>query len=82
MFQAVKSDSALEKLRDDLLALDPVIKATLSTTQAVDLVWGGVKVNALPEGATAVVNHRIAEDRYASFRSPSCSRPCIAREGS
>ncbi|ETW78965.1 Metallo peptidase M20 [Heterobasidion irregulare TC 32-1] len=61
-FQAVKSDSALEKLRNDLLALDPVIKATLSTTQAVDLVWGGVKVNALPEGATAVVNHRIAED--------------------
>lgn len=29
------------------------------TTQAVDLVSGGVKINALPEQASAVVNHRI-----------------------
>lgn len=29
------------------------------TTQAVDLISGGVKINALPEQATAVINHRI-----------------------
>ncbi|KAN0060080.1 hypothetical protein ACQY0O_008053 [Thecaphora frezii] len=29
------------------------------TTQAVDLISGGVKVNALPETASVVVNHRI-----------------------
>ncbi|ETS60733.1 hypothetical protein PaG_04637 [Moesziomyces aphidis] len=29
------------------------------TTQAVDLVAGGVKINALPEQASAVINHRI-----------------------
>ncbi|KAJ1043567.1 hypothetical protein NDA10_007567 [Ustilago hordei] len=29
------------------------------TTQAVDLVSGGVKINALPEQASTVVNHRI-----------------------
>ncbi len=29
------------------------------TTQAVDLIAGGVKINALPEQATTVVNHRI-----------------------
>jgi Gly-Xaa carboxypeptidase len=33
------------------------------TTQAIDLVSGGVKINALPEQARAVVNHRIATDR-------------------
>lgn len=34
-------------------------KAMVSTTQAVDIVNGGVKVNALPEVVAAVVNHRI-----------------------
>ncbi|KAK7466413.1 hypothetical protein VKT23_005135 [Stygiomarasmius scandens] len=33
----------------------------LRTTQAIDLVEGGVKVNALPEKASVVINHRIAE---------------------
>ncbi|KAJ2977815.1 hypothetical protein NUW54_g11373 [Trametes sanguinea] len=39
----------------------PRFEAVLRTTQAVDLVQGGVKVNALPEKVSAVVNHRIAE---------------------
>jgi Gly-Xaa carboxypeptidase len=34
----------------------------LSTTQAVDIVGGGVKVNALPEEAHVVVNHRLSVD--------------------
>ncbi|OCF32697.1 Gly-Xaa carboxypeptidase [Kwoniella heveanensis BCC8398] len=34
-------------------------KALVSTTQAVDIINGGLKVNALPESVTAIVNHRI-----------------------
>lgn len=64
--QAGTDDTALEKLRVALLKYSPKIKAMLSTTQAVDLVEGGVKVNALPERASAVVNNRIAEHRQAT----------------
>ncbi|KAG9119676.1 hypothetical protein FRC07_005185 [Ceratobasidium sp. 392] len=38
----------------------------LRTTQAVDMVHGGVKANALPELASAVVNHRIRTDSSVS----------------
>ncbi|KAG5655690.1 hypothetical protein KAF25_009189 [Fusarium avenaceum] len=31
----------------------------ISTTQAVDVVHGGVKVNALPERTTVLINHRV-----------------------
>ncbi|RDX54278.1 carboxypeptidase S [Lentinus brumalis] len=54
-------DGALDGLRDSLLETFPRFEAILRTTQAVDLVQGGVKVNALPEKVSAVVNHRIAE---------------------
>jgi Gly-Xaa carboxypeptidase len=62
---SVHSDASL-RLAEDLLfrrgdaGLD---KALLGTTQAIDLIEGGVKVNALPEQASAVVNHRISTDR-------------------
>ncbi|KAG1866210.1 hypothetical protein F4604DRAFT_1779356 [Suillus subluteus] len=59
--KAVTDDAALKVLQERLLASHPQYKAILGTTQAVDLVEGGVKVNALPERASAVVNHRIAE---------------------
>ncbi|KAG1843807.1 hypothetical protein DFJ58DRAFT_844227 [Suillus subalutaceus] len=59
--KAVTDDAALKVLQEQLLASHPQYKAILGTTQAVDLVEGGVKVNALPERASAVVNHRIAE---------------------
>jgi len=42
------------------------MKALVGTTQAIDLINGGVKVNALPESAEAVVNHRIATDSSVS----------------
>ncbi|KAI0352325.1 carboxypeptidase S [Trametes cingulata] len=58
---AVDSDDALEELKDALMEAFPRFEAILRTTQAVDLVQGGVKVNALPEKVSAVVNHRIAE---------------------
>jgi len=42
---------------------DLVLRSLAGTTQAIDMVQGGVKVNALPEQAWALVNHRIAVDR-------------------
>ena len=41
------------------LAADIVRKASLTTTQAVDVIKGGVKVNALPQLSSALVNYRI-----------------------
>lgn len=35
------------------------MRAMMSTTQAADLISGGIKVNALPESVRAVVNHRV-----------------------
>ena len=35
-------------------------RLVLKATQAVDVIEGGVKVNALPKSAHAIVNHRIA----------------------
>jgi Gly-Xaa carboxypeptidase len=45
-------------------------KSMTGTTQAIDLTGGGVKTNALPEQAWAVVNHRIATERWV-FNSPA-----------
>ncbi|KAJ6493651.1 hypothetical protein C8R47DRAFT_1119247 [Mycena vitilis] len=59
--KALTDDSALDELKNYLLQSDPVFDAMLRSTQAVDIVYGGVKANALPEVAAAVVNHRIAE---------------------
>lgn len=58
---AVDDDEALEQLKAAFLKWQPVAAAQISTTQAVDIIFGGVKVNALPEKATAIVNHRVAE---------------------
>lgn len=35
-------------------------RSMIGTTQAVDIIHGGVKINALPEVVTALVNHRIS----------------------
>ncbi|WWD03733.1 hypothetical protein V865_001789 [Kwoniella europaea PYCC6329] len=37
---------------------DP-LRSLLTTTQAVDIINGGLKVNALPESVKAIINHRI-----------------------
>ncbi|TKA70932.1 hypothetical protein B0A55_06124 [Friedmanniomyces simplex] len=52
------------KARPDDLALEaakagPSVKYLMQTSQAVDVISGGVKVNALPERTTVTVNHRI-----------------------
>ena len=63
---SVHSDRALRELEAELIT-DPFYSALIGTTQAIDLVQGGVKSNALPEEAWAVVNHRIAIQRSAWF---------------
>jgi Gly-Xaa carboxypeptidase len=50
---------ALRDVERVLFASSPYIKAIVSTTQAIDLIGGGVKSNALPELSWAVVNNRI-----------------------
>ena len=63
--KAISDDTALERLKHGLLELSPIIsRAMLGTTQAADIIEGGVKVNSLPERAAVIVNHRIAEHRY------------------
>ncbi|KNB07536.1 hypothetical protein FOXG_08666 [Fusarium oxysporum f. sp. lycopersici 4287] len=50
----------LEKLKDELLHLDPMAKFTIQTTQAVDIIRGGQKINAMPEVVSLGVNYRVA----------------------
>ncbi|KAF8917086.1 hypothetical protein CPB85DRAFT_1215636 [Mucidula mucida] len=47
---------AIEKI----IFKDQFYRSLVGTTQAIDLINGGVKTNALPEQAWAVVNHRIS----------------------
>ncbi|KAG8947281.1 hypothetical protein FRC04_010857 [Tulasnella sp. 424] len=59
-------DTALKKVEQYIQNSDEPnaewLRSILGTTQAVDMIHGGVKSNALPEEAFAIVNHRIAID--------------------
>lgn len=70
--QSAHSDKALEKLTAELTRINPAFKAIAGTTQAVDVIRGGVKTNALPENAYVIVNHRIAA--YRCVRVPTFTR--------
>ncbi|KAG9073696.1 hypothetical protein FS749_014778 [Ceratobasidium sp. UAMH 11750] len=72
-----KCDKALKKVEEQLFDTQSewnkgneiqarVQRSLLRTTQAVDIIDGGVKSNALPELASAVVNHRIRTDSSVS----------------
>lgn len=50
--KAVKDPRKWKKLAKELAAGDRKINSFLATTQAIDLISGGVKVNALPEVVT------------------------------
>lgn len=41
-------------------ARGPMVRFSMQTSQAVDIIRGGDKVNALPETVTTIVNYRIA----------------------
>ncbi|KIO07677.1 hypothetical protein M404DRAFT_136116 [Pisolithus tinctorius Marx 270] len=55
------SDKAL-RVAESVLFTNLAFKNLVRTTQAIDIIQGGVKVNALPERAWAVVNHRISTE--------------------
>ncbi|KAJ7657179.1 carboxypeptidase S [Mycena polygramma] len=48
------------QMAEAYLLQDSNFKAFVGTTQVVDIVKGGVKSNALPEQAAAVINYRVA----------------------
>lgn len=80
---AMTNDAALSKLHADMLAEDTsgMHAVMTGTTQAIDLIGGGVKINALPERTWAIANHRIADwsstadlrARYVSVLAPAAS---------
>lgn len=58
---APAASARLESARQRVLAaMSDLDRALVSTTQAVDVFHGGIKVNALPERAEIMVNHRVA----------------------
>ncbi|KAJ7150845.1 hypothetical protein C8R43DRAFT_490977 [Mycena crocata] len=61
ILHAGRSKKALKKA-EELFLQNPDIRALVATTQAVDMISGGVKSNALPEQALAVMNHRISTE--------------------
>ncbi|KAJ4269929.1 hypothetical protein NW762_001600 [Fusarium torreyae] len=50
----------LDKLTAELIRLDPNAKFIVQTTQAVDIIRGGQKINAMPEVVNLGVNYRVA----------------------
>lgn len=64
ILESAKSDKALSTLEKLVLAY-PELSSAIATTRAIDLIQGGVHVDALPERAWAVMNHRIATQRCA-----------------
>ncbi|KAK8864420.1 hypothetical protein IAR55_001668 [Kwoniella newhampshirensis] len=56
----VKNPKKWKSLAKELAGSDRKLNSFLATTQAIDLISGGVKVNALPEYVEATVNYRIS----------------------
>ncbi|KAJ6621352.1 hypothetical protein B0H10DRAFT_2163162 [Mycena sp. CBHHK59/15] len=56
--RSTHSKGALRAL-EHVLFQDKMYRSLIGTTQAIDIIQGGVKSNALPEQAYALVNHRI-----------------------
>ncbi|TRM63311.1 carboxypeptidase S [Schizophyllum amplum] len=57
--KAAKSDGALKELQD-VLFQERAFQSVITTSQALDMISGGVKSNALPEEASAIFNYRIS----------------------
>ncbi|CCL99719.1 uncharacterized protein FIBRA_01741 [Fibroporia radiculosa] len=57
--RSLKSNKALKKLEEELASTDRMYPPLSGTTQAIDIIHGGVKSNALPENAYFIMNHRI-----------------------
>ncbi|KAL4073057.1 hypothetical protein V8B97DRAFT_1869576 [Scleroderma yunnanense] len=59
IFRSEHSDKALRSAEKQLFT-SASFRALVSSTQAIDIIQGGVKANALPEQAWAIINHRIS----------------------
>lgn len=57
--RSIVSDKAL-RFVNEVMSKDRIWRAFVGTTQAADIIQGGVKSNALPEQAKVLINHRIA----------------------
>ncbi|KAJ8474417.1 hypothetical protein ONZ51_g7230 [Trametes cubensis] len=82
--RSLKSHLALSALEAELAKSDRLFGALAGTTQAADVIRGGVKTNALPEHAEVIVNHRI--DIHSSVgalkkRITAVVQPVAARLG-
>lgn len=58
--KSLKSKAASKKVADYIYNSDLGSRYLVTTSQAVDIIHGGVKSNALPEHVEVVINHRIA----------------------
>ncbi|KAH8681650.1 peptidase family M20/M25/M40 [Xylariales sp. PMI_506] len=54
-----KEERKKAKLAHEVAEADRFLKYLFTTSQAVDIINGGVKSNALPERTTALINHRV-----------------------
>ena len=70
--KSLKSDKALKKLDKELETTDRMFRPMAGTTQAIDIIEGGVKTNALPENVFLVMNHRIDVMRFAIIYLSAC----------
>jgi Gly-Xaa carboxypeptidase len=64
--KALGSKKAAKSVATHLANLDISQRYLMQTSQAIDIISGGVKINALPEKVFAVVNHRIAVESSTS----------------
>ena len=64
--RSAQSKKALRALQA-IVRKDKDLNSLVGTTQAIDIIHGGVKSNALPERAWAIVNQRIAVVRFAEI---------------
>ncbi|KAG6809472.1 hypothetical protein H0H92_016114 [Tricholoma furcatifolium] len=56
---ASASEESLKALEQEIIK-NAAYASSVGTTQAIDVIQGGIKANALPEKAFAIVNHRIS----------------------
>ncbi|KAH7417826.1 hypothetical protein BKA64DRAFT_761443 [Cadophora sp. MPI-SDFR-AT-0126] len=67
---SLSNKKAAKTVANYLATQDIFQRYLMQTSQATDLISGGVKINALPEKVYAVINHRIAvESQVANVRS-------------
>jgi Gly-Xaa carboxypeptidase len=62
--KSLKSKKAAKSVADYIAKKNVFQRYLMQTSQATDLISGGVKINALPEKVYAVINHRIAVESH------------------